>query len=347
MKTVFFLILAVVTALVAVPLQAEPLTLTATALSDLSGFECLAFGFGGLVGKAQLDAVFTGLKTIFNNQLKATTGDWEKTAMEVPSGGEGEDYAWLSDFPRFRKWVGDKHKKVLEAFKYYVKNEPWETTIRVKRDHIEDDKLGIYRMQAQGAGEAAGELNDLIVDDLKNNAFTETGIDGQYFYDTDHEVNDASVSNKGTVALSSANRAAADASIGVALTAIGTLTDDEGRPLRLVPDMLEVHTAKQATANTLATGDKLDDGTPNPYKGLFTVEVNPGLVSNTQWMVHVTKKTVKPFVVQMRKKPVFVSQTSMENDDVFNKGEYAFGAEARATGFYAFWQLSWGSTGTT
>ncbi len=48
----------------------------------------------------------------------------------------------------------------------------------------------------------------------------------------------------------------------------------------------------------------------------------------------------------MRKRPVFVKQTGEENDDVFNKGEYKFGAEARATGVYGFWQLSYGSTGT-
>lgn len=47
----------------------------------------------------------------------------------------------------------------------------------------------------------------------------------------------------------------------------------------------------------------------------------------------------------MRKKPTFVFQTYMENDDVFNKGEFKFGAEARATGVYGFWQLSFGSTG--
>lgn len=307
-----------------------------------------AFGLAGmLVNKASLNAIFTGLKTIFNNALKAVPGNWQATAMEVPSTGHGEDYAWLSRFPKMRKWVGEKHIKNLEAGKYYKKNEDWETTIAVKRNDIEDDRLGIYNNQAMGAGEAAGELHDIIVDDLKANAFTAECMDGQYFYDTDHLVNGASVSNKGTAALSAANLAGAQASYGAGRAAIMSFTDSEGMPLRLVPDTLEVGPSQEAVARILVEADKLQDNSPNPYKGTAKVLVNPAITDN-RWMLHVTsKQSIKPFIVQMRKKPVFVSQTSEENDDVFNKAEYKFGAEARATGVYGFWQLSYGSTGTT
>jgi phage major head subunit gpT-like protein len=131
--------------------------------------------FGGLlVNAATLSTLFTGLKTLFNKALVAKPGDWAMTAMVVPSTGAGEDYAWLTRFPRFRKWIGDKVVKNIEAGKYYKANEDWETTISVKRNDIEDDRLGLYNTQALGAGEAAGELNDIIVDDLKNGAFTQT-----------------------------------------------------------------------------------------------------------------------------------------------------------------------------
>jgi phage major head subunit gpT-like protein len=306
---------------------------------------------GMLVNKASLDSLFTGLKTIFNNALKAASGDWQKTAMEVSSTAQGEDYAWLSRFPKFRKWVGDKQIKNIEAGKYYRKNEDWEATIAVKRNDIEDDRLGIYNTQALGAGESAGELHDIIVDDLKNGAFASNCMDGQYFYDTDHPVKSSdgsvsSVSNKLTVALSAASVAAATASYGAARAAIMSFKDEEGMPLRLVPDTLEVPPALEATARLLCEGEKLADGATNPFRGTAKVIVNPGLTSSTAWFLHVTsKQSVKPFIVQMRKRPVFVSQTSTENDDVFNRAEYKFGAEARATGVYGFWQLSCGSTG--
>jgi phage major head subunit gpT-like protein len=104
--------------------------------------------------------------------------------------------------------------------------------------------------------------------------------------------------------------------------------------------------ALEAVARILCEKNKLQDNAPNPFQGTAKVLVNPAITSATQWMLHVTsKQSMKPFIVQMRKAPVFVSQTSEENDDVFNKAEYKFGAEARATGLYGFWQLSYGSTG--
>lgn len=309
-------------------------------------------GIGGmLVNKSALDSIFTGLKTIFNNTLKAQPGGWQATAMEVQSTGAGEDYAWLSRFPKMRKWVGEKFIKVLEAGKYYKSNEDWETTIAVDRNDIEDDRLGIYNTQAMGAGESAAELRDIIVDDLKNGAFAATCMDGQFFYDTDHPLQNSdgvasSVSNKGTAALSAATLAAVTASYGAARQAIMGYTDSEGMPLRLIPDTLEVPPALEAVARIICEKDKLVDNSPNPYQGTAKVIVNPALTSATGWMLHVTsKQSVKPFIIQMRKSPEFVSQTDMSADDVFNKREFKYGAEARATGLYGFWQLSYGSTG--
>ncbi|SDI53660.1 Mu-like prophage major head subunit gpT family protein [Propionivibrio dicarboxylicus] len=316
-----------------------------TALANSDAVPAFA-AVGMLVNASTLQSIFTGLKTLFNNALKAVPGDWQKTAMEVPSTGAGEDYAWLSRFPRMRKWVGDKVVKALKAGKYYKANEDWEATIEVDRNDIEDDRLGLYNNQAMQAGESAGELNDIIVDDLKNNAFTQTGIDGQYFYDTDHPVGDSSVSNKITAALSSATLAGAQASYGALRTKIMEFKDEEGMPLRLIPDTFEVPPALEAAARVICEADKLGDNSPNPYKGTATVLVNPGLTSSTAYMLHVTsKQSVKPFIVQMRKKPVFVSQTGMDNDDVFNRKKFKYGAEARATGLYGYWQLSAASTG--
>lgn len=298
-----------------------------------------------LVNKANLAIVFINLKTIFNNAFSAAPAQWNETAMLVPSGSSQNDYNWLSAFPRMKKWVGEKAIKSLEAFRYSIVNNDWEATVEVDRNHIDDDQLGIYAPQAQMAGFSAKQLPDEIVADLKNNAFTSLCYDNQYFYDTDHPVAGASVSNKLTVALSAASQAAAAASYGAARIAIMSFKDDEGRPLNLIPNVLEVPPALEATANLLVMSDKLADDTPNPYKGTARVLVNPRLTSSTAWFLHVTSMPVKPFVYQERKAPVFVQQTDPEADDVFNRKLFKFGAEARAAGGYAFWQMSVGSTG--
>ncbi len=121
--------------------------------------------------------------------------------------------------------------------------------------------------------------------------------------------------------------------------------DDEGMPLRLIPDVLEVPPALETMARLIMESDKFTDQSPNPYKGTARVIVNPALTSSTAWFLHCTRQVVKPFIVQMRKAPMFVQQTGLDNDDVFSRGEFKFGAEARATGAYGFWQLSYGLTG--
>lgn len=302
-----------------------------------------------LVNKANIGAVFVNLKTAFNKAFSEAPSQWEKTAMRVPSSGSENDYKWLSRFPKMREWIGDKVVKALRAFTYTIKNKDWEATIGVDRNDIEDDSLGIYAPMAQEAGFSARQLPDEIVSDLKNNAFAAACYDGQNFYDTDHPVGlpgeEESVSNKGTAALSCASPALAKASYGAARVAIMSFTDDEGRPLALIPNVLEVPPALEATAKTLLTADKLDDNSPNPFKGTAELLVNPRLTSTSAWFLHVTNRALKPFIFQERKKPVFVSQTNTDSDDVFDRKEYKFGAEARANGGYGLWQLSYGSTG--
>lgn len=299
-----------------------------------------------IINAATLKAIFVNLKTTFNNAFDAAPSQWQKIAMLVPSTARSNDYKWLSAFPRMQKWIGEKAVKALSAFGYSITNDDWETTVEVDRNDIDDDNLGIYAPQAQMAGFSAKQLPDEIVFDLVNKAFNSLCYDGQYFFDVDHPVADASVSNKGTKKLSAASQAAAQASYGVARTAMKKFKDDEGRPLNITPNVLLVPPALEDIGRALLSNDRLDDGKTNPYKGTAELVVVPWLTSDDAWFLLDTTKPVKPFIYQERKKPVFVQQTDPQADDVFNRRKYKFGAEARAAGGYGFWQLAYGSDGS-
>ena len=298
-----------------------------------------------LVNKANLTAVFITLKTTFNKAFAEAPSLWEKTTMKVPSGSSQNDYTWLSRFPKMIKWLGSKTVKVLKAFTYTVVNDDYEATVEVDRNDIEDDSLGMYGPQAMEAGFSSKQLPDELDAELKNDAFTNLCFDGQYFYDTDHSVAGSSVSNKGTAALSAVNKAGVAASYGAARLAIMNFKDDEGRPLGLIPNLLEVGPALEATGKLICNNPKLEDDKPNPYHGTAELLVNPRLTSSTQWMLHVTNRPLKPFIYQERKAPVFVQQVNPDSDDVYLRKKFKFGAEARAAGGYGLWQLSYGSTG--
>ncbi len=333
-------------------LAAISLTAGAAPLFDLSGGHGMAIGFAGmLVNKENVTSLFISLKTTFNNAFGAVESIWQQVAMKVPSTSGSNDYKWLSKFPKMQRWVGDKKIKSLEAFKYVIENEDFEATVEVNRNDIDDDNLGIYSTQAQGAGESAAQLPDELVFEAINGAFTGLCFDGQFFVDTDHPVKNPvtgaidPVSNKGVAVLSAATQAAAMASLGAAATAMGMFKDDEGRPLNVTPSILLVPVALRDVANTLYTADRLEDGKANLYKGMFKPVVSPRLTSATAWFLLDVSKVIKPFVYQERKAPVFVQQTDPQSDDVFSRKVFKFGAEARAAAGYGFWQTCYGSTG--
>jgi phage major head subunit gpT-like protein len=304
-----------------------------------------------IINASTLQNIFINLKTAFNRAFDAAPSTWQKIAMLVPSGTATNDYKWLANFPRMKKWIGEKQVKALAAFGYTITNDDFEATVEVDRNHIEDDQLGIYAPQAEMAGFSAKQLPDEIVYDLVNGAFTQKCFDGQYMCDTDHPVTDVngtvqSISNKGTKKLSAATQAVAIASLGAARTTMREFKDDDGRPLNITPNILLVPPALEDIANILANNEKLDDGKPNPYKGTITVVSDGRLTSDTAWFLLDTTKPVKPFIYQERKKPNFVQQTDPQADDVFMRKKFKFGAEARAAGGYGFWQLVYGSDGT-
>lgn len=298
-----------------------------------------------LVNKSSIQSAFVALKTLFNSAFSAAPSTWEKIAMKVPSSTGSNIYAWLSAFPKMRRWVGEKHIKSLKSYSYTVENEDFEATVEVDRNHIEDDQLGIYSPQAKMAGFSAKQLPDEIVYELVNGGFENLCYDGQYFFDTDHPVGKSSISNKGTAALSVATQAAAKASYGAARTAMGRINGDDGNSLDVRPTILLVGPGLEDTARALLTSDRLEDGKANLYKGTAELVVSTRIKSDTAWFLLDTSKPVLPFIYQERKAPVFVQQVDPDSDDVFNRKKFKFGAEARAAGGYGFWQLAFGSTG--
>lgn len=301
-----------------------------------------------LVNKANIQAAFTNIKTLFNKAFSETEPKWTKVAMRVPSNTYQEDYTWLSKFPKMRRWVGEKVRKKLKAFKYSIINDDFEVTVEVDRNDISDDRLGIYAPQAQAAGVSAKQFPDELVTQVMTNGFTEKCFDGQNFYDTEHPVGPEGeitlVSNMGTAVLSNANRTAINGSFGLAWATMRGFKDDEGRSLKVKPTVLATGTALEIVAKEICTEKKLADDTPNPFCGMVEPVVIEDL-GDTEWHLLDTSKPIKPFVFQERQKPVFVSQTDLNSDNVFNRRKYSFGAEARGEAGYGFWQLAYGSTG--
>ncbi len=297
------------------------------------------------VNAANLNAIFLNLSKVFNQTFNDVQVEFPSIAMVVPSNGAYVDYRWLANFPQMKEWIGKKHITKLAEYDYVIRNKDYAATIEVRRNDIEDDQMGIYKPQAESAAWSAKQHPDELVFEAVNKAFTAKCYDGQPMISGSHKVGKLTFSNKGTKKLSIASLAAAQASYGVARTTMMKFRDESGRPLNVKPNILLVPPAQEDVANALMTVDRLEDGKPNPYKGSAKVQVSTRLTDDDAWFLLDNTKPVKPFVYQVRKKPVFVSQTNMDSPSVFMEGVFFFGAEARGAAGYGFWQTIYGSTG--
>ncbi len=126
----------------------------------------------------------------FKQGFDGNTPLWNKIATLVPSTTSVNDYGWLGKIPGMREWIGDRQINNLKQHDYSIKNRPFESTIGVDRDDIDDDQYGIYAPMMQMLGQNASEHPDELVFALLAAGFTTACYDGQYFFDTDHPVLD-------------------------------------------------------------------------------------------------------------------------------------------------------------
>lgn len=139
-----------------------------------------------LITAASILALQQGFNASFLSGFGSVTPSWSQVAMLVPSTSDLENYGWMKELPGMREWVGQRVVHNLEATGATLKNKHYEHTIGVDRNHIEDDKLGIYSPMFSIQGEIVARHPDELVWGLLPTGFSTKGFDGQYFFDTDH-----------------------------------------------------------------------------------------------------------------------------------------------------------------
>lgn len=140
------------------------------------------------INSTSLAAMYRGFKTTFQGAFDGAPSQLDKIAMTVPSTTSIEDYGWMGSIPGMREWVGDRVIHNLSMHTYAIRNKPFELTIGVDRDKIEDDQLGIFTPMMASMGYEARIHPDKLAYGLLAKGFETPCYDGQYFFDSDHPV---------------------------------------------------------------------------------------------------------------------------------------------------------------
>ncbi|WP_333986783.1 Mu-like prophage major head subunit gpT family protein [Providencia huaxiensis] len=135
-----------------------------------------------------IQSLFTGWNGDFQNGLEDAPSQFERIATTVPSTTKSNTYGWLGKFPGMREWIGERVISDMASHGYQLVNRPFESTVGVDRDDIDDDNIGIYSPLFTEMGRAAGVQPDELCFGALTNGFNTLCYDKQNFFDTDHPV---------------------------------------------------------------------------------------------------------------------------------------------------------------
>lgn len=133
-----------------------------------------------------LEALQATMSAAFTRGLSAAKPQWSMVATRVPSTGAANYYGWLKDLPGIKEWVGARQLASLGKHGYSIENKPFESSIEISRDEVDDDQIGHYSVIAQNYGDQVAYFPDTLAYPLLAAGFTTLCYDGQNYFDTDH-----------------------------------------------------------------------------------------------------------------------------------------------------------------
>lgn len=297
---------------------------------------------------ALLQSFFVQSDARYQKAYAAHIPYWDKFAELAPSGTETTIYNWIAQFPKMRKWVGEKVMNNLKARAYPLTNEDWENTYWVDRNKLADDLIGVFDRAPEMQAEVAARWPEDLVTTALINGTTALGFDGQFFFDTDHPV-DVDDSSLGTYSNLNATSALTATTYATAKAQMRSYKGEGGVPLQVMPTILMVGPALEQKAKEVAgatnivqvvkniagTENVAAAATSNVWVGDTTVIVNERLVDDTAlcWYLLSTNR-IKPFVFQQREAPHRIPLMDPSNPLVFNQRKFAFSVEARGAAGY-------------
>lgn len=300
-----------------------------------------------LLNNAEMRALSRNVRAIFYDSLKGSPGAAfiNSIFLIIQSNVKEEKFAFLRGIPKMRHWTGDRRLKSLSEASFSIEKKDWEATIAVTRDDLQFDKLGLIRPNIEALGQSFPRHYVDFVVDLLANGFTRLAYDGQYFFDTDHDLGDGtSYSNKSTAILDATSWKVAE------LAPMGLKDPESGEFLEVSWDTIYYGPSAQADVDALFNAEYIDGGgfaLRNPHFGKIKKDrqhVLRGLGASRKWFLTDESKPVKPLVLQIVKGVSFEAFDSSSDWNMFNRREAVYGIESQDNAGYGLWELAYGST---
>lgn len=289
-------------------------------------------------------ATLRGLTAKFDLGMESATPFWPEVCYEVTSQGADEKYGFLGAIPGVREWIGDRAFTRLRAGDFEIVNKEWETSLEIEKNHIEDDRLGMYEPTMELLGQEAMHHPDELLFNLITGAESAACFDGQYFFDTDHLWGDSGTQSNDLTYNATDHTAVTEdefhAAYHAARTAMLGFKNDQGklyiRPtIRPLPNlMLLVPPALELVANKAIKKTLVSNGETNIVLDTPKIVASAALTSSVKFYLFNLSQAVKPFVFQKRR-PLDRQMKGMDDREF---RAVKFMADARYNlGYFAWW----------
>lgn len=299
---------------------------------------------------ASATAALRGLTAKFDIAVEQAQPFYPEICTLVRSTGADEKYGFLGAMPGMREWIGDRQFAQLRAGDFKIANRLWEASLRIEREDIEDDRIGLYETPLAALGEEAAYHPDELVFDLLINGETGECFDGQNFFDTDHVWGESGTQSNDLTATAADPNAPTEAEFRAAYhaarAAMLSYRNDQGklfmrptiRPLTglilLVPPAME-ETAARAINKLLVNGGETNIVLDQPR-----IVASGHLTSPSKFYLLNVQSRLRPFIFQARR-PL---QRQMKGLDDREFKDVKFMADARYNVGYGAW---WNAVLTT
>lgn len=307
-------------------------------------------------------SLYVALSAAFNKSFGTATPQWSKVATEVPSSASATDYGWLGDWPGIEEWVSERQMAELKEHGYTIENKTWESSIKVRREKVEDDQLGAYSLQAQQIGYDAAMHPDSLVFPLLMKGFTEQCHDGQYFFDEDHPMGDKTHSNvqletpaapvaTDYAAVAESDATEADGQITIVLSdseldrdVTETTALDEGWTIEVGGKVADVVSYSNDSLTLIVSGGDLvvADVVADADITIKGFETLPETIREP-WFLLDNSKPLRGLIYQPRRPFKFTQLNDPNQTFVFMNNEYAMGVDGRSNAGYGMWQFAFAS----
>lgn len=148
---------------------------------------------------AALTSIADDISLAYNTMFWSAGSVYKRYCLETTSTGRDTVYPRLNLIPGLREWLGDRVAQSLSESEFTIVNRTFEQTVAIKREDLEDDRLGMLKPAAELLGTNAGNFPDLTTAALLKAGHTTLTYDGQNFFDAAHP-NPTSTGAAGTIA---------------------------------------------------------------------------------------------------------------------------------------------------